>query len=93
MVEIALQDLTARVAVIDNCVQHMRDEILDQERRLEATEQDRYIEICAREALERRVHRIDDECETHGEQIGGLLELHPECDTTRWLLPTFGHGA
>ena len=92
-VEKALQDLTARVAVIDNCVQHMRDEILDQGRRLEAIEPDRDIEICAREAFERRVDRIEDECETHGEQIGGLLELHPECDTARWLLPNFGHGA
>ena len=92
-VEIALQDLTARVADLDNCVQHMAAEILEQDRRLTANEQDRDIEIHDREALERRVDRIDDECETHGEHIGGLLQLHPECDTARWLLPNFGHGA
>ena len=89
-VEKALQDLIARVDVIDNCVQHMRDELLDQARRLDAIEQDRDMEIFAHEALEQRVDRIDNECETHGEQIGGLRH---ECDTTRWLLPTFGHGA
>lgn len=92
-VEKAHQDLIARVAELDNCVQHMRDEILEQGSRLEAIEQDRDIEIYTREALARRIDRIDDECETHGEHIGGLLQLHPECDTARWLLPNFGHGA